>query len=59
MRRAGNLWCFFSCFQLLRKEGSNTAQLSLSKLKEFQPLFSDFQLFEASKPLCVKEGKEE
>lgn len=47
-------------FQLLRKEAKNTAQVSLSKLKEFRPLFSDSQLLEASKPcMCEKGEKEE
>lgn len=46
--------------QLLRKEAKNTAQVSLSKLKEFRPLFSDSQVLEASKPCtCEKGGKEE
>lgn len=49
-------------FQLLREEGMDTAQVSLSKLKEFQPLFLDSQLLEASKPCMCEErrrGKEE
>lgn len=40
----------------------DTAQVSLSKLKEFQPLFLDSQLLEASKPCMCEErrrGKEE
>lgn len=45
-------------FQLFREEGKDTAQVSLSKLKEFQPLFLDSQLLEASKPyMCEREGR--
>lgn len=39
----------------------DTSQVSLSKVKEFQSLFLDLQLLEASKAssLCVKEEKRE
>lgn len=46
-------------FQLFREEGMNTAQVSLSKLKEFQPLFLDSQVLEASKLcMCEREKRE-
>lgn len=47
-------------FQLFREEGMDTAQVSLSKLQEFQPLFLDSQLLEASKPyMCERQEKRE
>lgn len=36
----------------------DTSQVSLSKLKEFQSLFLDLQLLEASKPCMCERGKE-
>lgn len=45
-------------FQLFREERKGTAQVSLSKLKEFQPLFLDSRLLEASKLyMCEREGR--
>lgn len=51
-------WEFIVLFQLFKEEGKDTAQVSLSKLKEFRPLFLDSQLLEASKLcMCEREGR--
>lgn len=51
-------WEFIVLFQLFRKEAMDASQVSLSKLKEFQSLFLDLQLLEASKPCICERGKE-
>lgn len=56
MRGGLGIYCAFSVVQ---EERMDTAQVSLSKLKSFQPLILDLQLLEASKPcMCEKEERE-